>query len=63
MIGCNVSTVQTGAYGHHSLRLHIGLADASRIDSLIVQWPSGIITEQTNLAPNQRLRIHETTTR
>lgn len=36
-----------------------GLADAERVDSLWVYWPSGAIDRLGSLAPNQEIRVHE----
>lgn len=50
---------QTGAYGHNSHRLHLGLGDAVRLDSLTVVWPSGAVTQRTHLDADQRLTLRE----
>jgi hypothetical protein len=53
-----VST-QNSFLGHNSLRVHLGLRDATTIDSLVVEWPSGIQTVQTSVPVNQFLMIVE----
>jgi len=35
---------QTGRYGQNHLVAHFGLGDATQVDSVVVQWPSGVIT-------------------
>ena len=52
----------TGATGHvvqGDLRMHFGLGDAARIDSLILEWPSGHIDRFGDLAPARTLRARE----
>ncbi len=44
---------------HNALRAHFGLKDASIIDSMIVQWPSGQLSVQTNVQTNQIYEIAE----
>ena len=38
--------------GQHDLRVHFGLKEATKIDSLIIQWPSGIKEYYTNKTVN-----------
>jgi len=38
---------------------HFGLGDATTIDRLDVRWPSGVVTEMTNVSANQLLVIEE----
>jgi hypothetical protein len=40
-------------------RVHLGLGAASRIDSLVISWPSGKTQTVRNLAPDRVLRITE----
>ena len=42
-----------------SLNAEFGLADATIVDTLRVEWPSGIVQEQHDLEPNQFLTITE----
>ena len=41
------------------LLAHFGLGDATNIDTVRIEWPSGIVQEQYNLAPRQSLTITE----
>jgi len=43
--------------GH--LRAHFGLGDATSVDTLRIEWPSGIVQELTDVAPNQILTVTE----
>jgi hypothetical protein len=36
-----------------------GLGDAQQVDKLIIKWPSGVITEQTDIHANQLLQLTE----
>ena len=38
---------------------HFGLGGAQRVDSLIVEWPSGVRDVYTDIAVKQRLRLVE----
>lgn len=44
---------------HNSLIVHFGLGDAIVIDSLRVEWPSGLRTDTANIAINQTMTIVE----
>ncbi len=46
-------------YAQNSQRIHVGLAKNSNIQSLIVEWPSGIRQELKNVRVNQILKIRE----
>ncbi|PJA52252.1 MAG: hypothetical protein CO167_09535, partial [Candidatus Marinimicrobia bacterium CG_4_9_14_3_um_filter_48_9] len=48
------SSSQTVAY--------IGLGDASSVDSLVVEWPSGAVSRPTNLSINSLSELSEPTT-
>ncbi|MFQ5632628.1 MAG: T9SS type A sorting domain-containing protein, partial [bacterium] len=52
-------SAQTGAGGHNSLIAAFGLYDATMIDSLIIEWPSGIRQELANVNADQFLVITE----
>lgn len=52
-------TAQNSFNSQNSLRVHFGLGDADQIDSLIVYWPSGQTTVQTNLAVSEFIQITE----
>lgn len=45
--------------GHSALEIHFGLGDAADIDSLRVEWPSGIDFDTTDVSVNQTLLIVE----
>jgi ASPIC and UnbV/FG-GAP-like repeat len=49
----------SGYGGHNALEAHFGLGDASIVDSLVVEWPSGIRQMETALAVDRRLEITE----
>ncbi len=50
---------QTSFLGQNSQTIGFGLGDATTIDSLVVQWPSGKKQVITNVAPKQFLSIAE----
>ncbi len=50
---------QDGYASQNGLRAHFGLGDATIIDSLVITWPSGAVTRQTNVPVNQRLFVQE----
>ena len=49
----------SGSWGQTDLRAHFGLGDATQVDLLRIEWPSGIVQTVTNVAPNQILTITE----
>ena len=52
----------TSAHGYNSandLRLHFGLADNTIVDSIEVLWPSGKISEYSDIGINQLLTLKE----
>jgi len=51
-------TAQSG-YNSQNLHLHFGLGNATTIDSLKIEWPSGRIDVLKNVATNQFLTITE----
>lgn len=51
---------QNSFLGHSSLVMHFGLGDATVIDSFRVEWPSGLVSDSTNIPINQTLTIVET---
>ncbi|MCP4704521.1 MAG: hypothetical protein GY865_07915, partial [candidate division Zixibacteria bacterium] len=54
-------STQTGCWGQNSLDVHFGLGDATIIDSIKIEWPSGQITDiLTDVTPNQFITITET---
>ncbi|MCD4680629.1 MAG: FG-GAP-like repeat-containing protein, partial [Bacteroidales bacterium] len=52
---------QTGGMSQNSLNAEFGLGDATVIDSIKIEWPSGIIQIQTNVSVNQFITIEEST--
>jgi enediyne biosynthesis protein E4 len=50
---------QTGHNGQNMLTAHFGLADASIIDSIEIEWPSGIKELYRNISINQKLKAFE----
>lgn len=52
---------QTGFYGQNSLNAEFGLGDATVIDSIRIEWPSGIVQILTDVAVDQFLTITEQT--
>lgn len=49
---------QSGYCGQN-LVLHFGLGNAAMIDSMIVQWPSGVTQVFTSIQPNRNLTVTE----
>lgn len=43
---------QNSFAGHNSQRVHFGLGNATSIDSLMIQWPLGLVETYTDLAVN-----------
>ena len=41
------------------MRVHFGLGDATIIDTLRIEWPSGQVQEMRNVAGNQFLTVTE----
>ncbi|MBL7024186.1 MAG: VCBS repeat-containing protein [Candidatus Marinimicrobia bacterium] len=50
---------QTGAFGQNSLNVEFGFADADIIDSLRIEWPSGMINEYTDIQVDEFYVIQE----
>ncbi|MDZ7332075.1 MAG: FG-GAP-like repeat-containing protein [candidate division KSB1 bacterium] len=53
---------QNGYGGHDELAAHFGLGNATIIDELRVEWPSGNVQTFTNVPTNQFLTINESGT-
>jgi hypothetical protein len=49
----------TGWSGGNELRANFGLGDATNVDLVRIEWPSGIVQTLTNVAPRQFLTIVE----
>ena len=54
LVASNAGRRSTGG-----LMQHFGLGDASVIDSLIVEWPSGLVETYTDVGANQMLNLTE----
>lgn len=50
---------KTGYFAQNSMRAHFGLGDAAVIDTVFVEWPSGIVDGLYGVAANQRMSITE----
>lgn len=55
----HVSTQTSAMGGQNSSKLLFGLRDASSVDSVIIEWPSGVVTSISNPAINQIHAINE----
>jgi hypothetical protein len=53
---------QSGFFGQDEMRAHFGLGDAALIDSLVIEWPSGMTDVRTKIASRQALTITEGST-
>ncbi|MEM7417893.1 MAG: CRTAC1 family protein [Gemmatimonadota bacterium] len=52
-------TLSTGYAGQNEPRIHFGLGTAGQVDSLVVRWPSGLVTTMTDVPADQLVRIRE----
>jgi hypothetical protein len=52
-------SAQTGYCGQNSLSAHFGLGSAALVDSVTVDWPSGLVDIMTDVAVDQFLTIRE----
>ena len=52
-------TSQSGYCGQNMLPAHFGLGDATIVDSVIIQWPSGIVDEFSAVYAGQYLLVTE----
>jgi enediyne biosynthesis protein E4 len=48
-----------GGDGHNELRANFGLGDATNVELVRIEWPSGIVQTLTNVAPKQILNVVE----
>jgi len=55
-------SAQSAYCSQNDLRVHFGLGNATIIDSLKIEWPSGINQYSVSLSPNQFLSIVESAT-
>jgi hypothetical protein len=49
-----------GGMANGNLRAHFGLGEATSVDSVIIRWPNGLISELTDLAIDQYHTLSET---
>jgi len=52
-------SAQSAYCSQNDMRAHFGLADATIVDSMVIEWPSGIRQYRTGVLPNQILDIEE----
>jgi len=52
-------SAQSAYCSQNDMRAHFGLGDAVLVDSIVIEWPSGIVQHMTNVLPNQILAIEE----
>lgn len=50
---------QNSFNGHNSLFVHVGLGDATRVDSLVIDWPSGHTDVFTAIEPDRFISVIE----
>ncbi|HEY5911216.1 MAG TPA: CRTAC1 family protein [Verrucomicrobiae bacterium] len=51
--------VSCGDPNQSDIRLNFGLGDATAVDKVRIEWPSGVVEDFTNIAPRQILSIVE----
>jgi hypothetical protein len=44
---------------HHAISAHFGLGDATEVDSIQIEWPSGLVDVMEAVAPNQFMTMVE----
>jgi hypothetical protein len=54
-----VREISGGNINQEDMRPHFGLGDATKVDLVRIEWPSGTVQEFTNLAANQILSFWE----
>jgi hypothetical protein len=52
-------SAQSAYCSQNDMRAHFGLADATMVDSIVIEWPSGIRQYRTGVLSNQILDIEE----
>ncbi len=52
-------SAQNTFLGHNSFEVHFGLKDATMIDDLRIEWPSGLVFDTTMVGANQALTFIE----
>jgi enediyne biosynthesis protein E4 len=53
------SVLSSSYLSTNSTIAHFGLGTAKQVDSITVAWPSGVVTEQTDVTLNQLIVVHE----
>jgi hypothetical protein len=51
--------ISSGAYCQDDPRPNFGLGDATKVDEVRIEWPSGIVQTMTNMTPGQILPVFE----
>ncbi|MBN1181442.1 MAG: VCBS repeat-containing protein [Bacteroidales bacterium] len=49
----------SGVQFQSTLISHFGIGNANTVDSIIVEWPSGLKTELSNISSNQKITVYE----
>jgi hypothetical protein len=52
-------SAQSAYCSQNDLRVHFGIGDATVIDSIVIEWPSGIVQYLTKVMPDQIFDIEE----
>lgn len=52
-------SAQSGYAGQNSLIVHFGLKNATKVDSIEIEWPNRTTQYLTNIFPNQQLKVIE----
>lgn len=52
----------THHFGQNQRRIHFGLANNTKVDSLVIHWPSGMIQKLNNVPADQVLHVIENST-
>lgn len=52
-------SAQSAYCSQNDMRAHFGLGDAAIVDSIVIEWPSGIKQYRTGILPGQILQIEE----
>ncbi len=55
----HITGCPTGNHSQDDLRVHVGLGDATTIDSIKIEWPLGLVETYTNAASDQFLTYVE----
>ena len=52
-------TAGSSSLSQNMLPVHFGLGEASRVESIVIRWPSGTLQTLTDIRSNQRLTVTE----